>query len=638
MSKLRTSPPHRARRRDARDTPRTHPDLASLPGMTHPTEASQEMEAQHGQAFAELGLDSRIVSALTALGYEEPTPIQREAIPALLSGRDLLGQAATGTGKTAAFALPMLEHIAARHGEGERRDGVRGLILTPTRELAIQVAEAVHKYGRQMGIRVLPIYGGQSIVQQLRVLKRGVDVVVATPGRALDHIRRGSLELGGVRVVVLDEADEMLDMGFAEDLEAILEAVPQERQTALFSATMPPRIAAIAQRHLKDPARITVAREQGEPGSLPKVRQVAYVVQRQHKVTALGRVLDMESPSTAIVFCRTRTEVDELTETLGSRGYRAEALHGGMSQEQRDRVMRHFRAGSCELLVATDVAARGLDIEQLSHVINFDVPSAPDVYVHRIGRTGRAGREGVAITLAEPREHRLLRNIEHLTRQRIQVEAVPTVMDLRARRLEITRGAIRELLVEDDLDDYRVVVESLGDEFDIMDIATAAVRLAHQLESGGAEDEAEIPAASLPQDRPRRGQGSERGDRGVTARAGGRQGRQGREERDARFAREIERPHSGRGQRGTARRGHGGHDIARIYVGLGRQAGVRPADLVGAIAHESGLDARSIGAIDIAERFSLVEVPTQSANEVIAALRGTTIRGKRVMARRDREE
>lgn len=605
------------------------------------TEDSGTATESHGPSFAELGLDPRIVAALTALGYEEPTPIQREAIPPLLAGRDLLGQAATGTGKTAAFALPMLERIATDGNEGGRKPHIRGLVLTPTRELAIQVAEAVHRYGKQMGIRVLPIYGGQSIVQQLRVLDRGVDVVVATPGRALDHIRRGSLALGGVRTVVLDEADEMLDMGFAEDLEAILDAVPAERQTALFSATMPPRIAAIAQRHLKDPVRVTVARERSTTGGLPRVRQVAYMVQRQHKVTALGRVLDMESPSTAIVFCRTRTEVDELTETLGSRGYRAEALHGGMSQEQRDRVMRHFRAGSCEILVATDVAARGLDIEQLSHVINFDVPSSPDVYVHRIGRTGRAGREGVAITLAEPREHRQLRNIEHLTRQRIQVEAVPTVMDLRARRLEATRGALREVLLEGDLDDYRVVVEALGDEFDIMDIATAAVRLAHQLESGGVEDEAEIPAVAVPQGRSNRDQGAgARGGRKTGTTRGARQAREGggREERDARFARELEHGHGGRGQRGGARHGRSSHDIARIYVGLGRQAGVRPADLVGAIAHESGLNARSIGAIDIAERFSLVEVPTHAADDVITALRGTTIRGKRVMARRDREE
>jgi ATP-dependent RNA helicase DeaD len=339
----------------------------------------------------------------------------------------------------------MLERIAAASDETDE-DGartVRGLVLVPTRELAMQVAEAVHKYGRELGTRVLPIYGGQAIQQQLRSLKRGVDIVVATPGRALDHIDRGSLDLSGVRSVVLDEADEMLDMGFAEDLETILGALPEERQTALFSATIAPRIRSLAERHLDDPARVTIGRQQAAPGEVPRVRQTAYVVSRQHKVAALGRILDMEAPTSAIVFCRTRTEVDELSETLSGRGYRAEALHGGLSQEQRDRVMRRFRDGTSELLVATDVAARGLDIEHVSHVVNFDVPSAADAYVHRIGRTGRAGREGVAITLAEPREHRMLRNIEHLTRQKIAVERVPTIVDLRARRLELTRAALR---------------------------------------------------------------------------------------------------------------------------------------------------------------------------------------------------
>src|SRR5215217_4008046 len=395
-------------------------------------------------AFLKLGLAPALAAALTGLGYEEPTDIQREAIPPLLAGRDVLGQAATGTGKTAAFALPMLHRIGASEDDART---VRGLILVPTRELAMQVAEAVHKYGRQLGVRVLPIYGGQAMSQQLRALKRGVDVVVATPGRALDHIRRGTLALDAVQMLVLDEADEMLDMGFAEDLEAILEAVPSTRQTALFSATMAQAIRAIASRHLRKPVLVTIARETVAPGEAPRVREVAYVVQRRHKVAALARVLDMEAPTSVIVFCRTRTEVDELTETLGGRGYRAEALHGGLSQEQRDRVMRRFRDGASELLVATDVAARGLDIEHVSHVVNFDVPSSPDAYIHRIGRTGRAGREGVAITLAEAREHRLLRNIEQVTKRKISIESVPSVHDLRARRLELTRSSLEELLV-----------------------------------------------------------------------------------------------------------------------------------------------------------------------------------------------
>src|SRR5690348_8084790 len=410
--------------------------------MTNPN--TNQSEIATASAFEALGLDVALVSAVTALGYEEPTPIQSAAIPPLLEGRDVLGQAATGTGKTAAFALPLLQRIGTH--EGTRPD-VRALILVPTRELAMQVAEAVHKYGKPLDTCVLPIYGGQSIQQQLRALRRGVDVIVATPGRALDHIRRGSLTLDRVQAVVLDEADEMLDMGFADDLEEILEALPAERQTALFSATIAPRIAEIAERHLREPVRVRIAREALAPGTAPRVRQVAYVVPRQYKIAALGRVLDMESPTSAIVFCRTRTEVDELSETLIGRGYRAEALHGGLSQEQRDRVMQRFREGTTELLIATDVAARGLDIQHVSHVFNYDVPSAPDAYVHRIGRTGRAGREGVAVTLAEPREHRLLRNFEQLTKQRIAVEPLPTVIDLRVRRLELTRAALREVLV-----------------------------------------------------------------------------------------------------------------------------------------------------------------------------------------------
>ncbi|HEU4628330.1 MAG TPA: DEAD/DEAH box helicase [Gemmatimonadaceae bacterium] len=598
--------------------------------MTDPT----DHDAQ-AAGFAALALDPAIIAALAALGYEEPTPIQREAIPLLLEGRDLLGQAATGTGKTAAFSLPLLQRIAAteRDTDADGQRVVRGLVLVPTRELAMQVAEAVHKYGRGLGIRVLPVYGGQDIRQQLRALNRGVDVVVATPGRALDHLRRESMDLTAVRVVVLDEADEMLDMGFAEDLEAILEALPEDRQTALFSATMPPRIAALAERHLRDPARVTIAREQVAPGEVPRVRQVAYVVQRRHKVAALGRVLDMESPTSTIIFCRTRGEVDELTETLAGRGYRAEALHGGLSQEQRDRVMRRFRDNTVELLVATDVAARGLDVEHLSHVVNFDVPSAPDAYVHRIGRTGRAGREGVAITFVEPREHRQMRNIEQLTRQKIRVESVPTIVDLRARKLELTRAALRETLLEDDMDGYRVIVELLADEFDIMDVATAAVKLAHEASGGepAGEDE-EIPAATLPESRPPRDRGGreyggrERAGRGARAEPG--------ERRPREFGERARREAGERGTRGG--RGADG-DVARLYVGIGRQGGLRPGDLVGAIANEAGLDARAIGAIDIADRFSLVEVPAGAADQVIRALRGTSLRGRRVMVRRDRD-
>jgi ATP-dependent RNA helicase DeaD len=571
-------------------------------------------------AFLALGLDPALVAAVTSLGYEEPTDIQREAIPPLLEGSDVLGQAATGTGKTAAFALPMLHRIGPSIDD-ERP--VRGLILVPTRELAMQVAEAVHRYGRPLGTRVLPIYGGQAMQQQLRALKRGVDVVVATPGRALDHIRRKTLRLETVQMVVLDEADEMLDMGFADDLEAILEAVPETRQTALFSATMAPAIRSIANRHLRKPVLVHIAREREAPGEAPRVREVAFVVQRRHKVAALARVLDMESPTSAIVFCRTRTEVDELTETLGARGYRAEALHGGLSQEQRDRVMRRFRDGASELLVATDVAARGLDIEHVSHVVNFDVPSSPDAYIHRTGRTGRAGREGVAITLAEAREHRLLRNIEQATKRKISIESVPTIHDLRARRLELTRSSLEEVLIAGDLDSYRVIVESLAEEYDVLDVAAAAVKLADAAGDGAAEEDEEIPNAAIP----RRDERPNRETRGRDGRKGAGTGERPRADRSAR----DEKPR--RGKPDARRRDTG--DVTRVYIALGRKAGVRPGDLVGAIANEAGLDSRDIGAIEIADRFSLVEVPESATDEVIRALRATTIRGKRVMARRD---
>jgi ATP-dependent RNA helicase DeaD len=540
--------------------------------------------------FASLGLDAAIVETTTALGYEEPTAIQREAIPPLLEGRDVLGQAATGTGKTAAFALPLLHRL------GRMQDGVRpvrGLILVPTRELAMQVAEAVHKYGRSLGTSVLPVYGGQSISQQLRALRRGVDVVVATPGRALDLINRGTLELGSVEVLVLDEADEMLDMGFADELEAIVAVVPKERQTALFSATMAPRIKAIAKRYTRDSVNVAIPSETSAPGKGFRVREVAYVVGRAHKAAALGRVIDMESPTSALVFCRTRTEVDELTETLGGRGYQAEAIHGGLSQEQRDRVLRRFRDGTSELLVATDVAARGLDIDHLSHVFNFDVPSSPDAYVHRIGRTGRAGREGVAITLAEPREHRLLQNIERMTKRKIRIETVPTVHDLRERRLELMRASLEEALEGGDLDRYRGVVEAVASEHDVLDVAAAAVKLADQSRADGEAAEVHIPSAAI-----------------ATAAPG---------------ARKAAAPRLAAG------------DAAKLFVGLGRLAGIRPADLVGAIANEAGIPSRSIGAIDIADRFSLVEVPATQIDDVIRALRGTTIRGKKVVVRRERE-
>jgi ATP-dependent RNA helicase DeaD len=557
-----------------------------------------EDRSEDAAGFAALPLRPELLQALTSLGYEEPTPIQREAIPPLLEGHDVLGQAATGTGKTAAFALPVLQGLAG----GARDAGPAALVLVPTRELAEQVSQAVHRYGRDLGVRVLPVYGGQPIGRQLQALQRGVDVVVGTPGRVLDHINRATLRLGSVRTVVLDEADEMLDMGFAEDIEAILAETPDDRQTVLFSATMPPRIDAIARRHLRDPIRIRMGRGASTAGDVPLVRQSAYVVARAHKPAALARILDVEAPSAAIVFCRTREEVDQVTEMLNGRGYRAEALHGGMSQDQRDRVMGRLRGGSTELLVATDVAARGLDVEQLTHVVNYNVPAAPESYVHRIGRVGRAGREGAAVTLAEPREHRMLKAIERLTGQRIAVEKVPTVTDLRARRMELTRAALQTSLETDDLERFRVVTDSLSDEFGIENVALAAVKLAHEA-AGGDVDEQEIPSIA-------------------------------RDPRAERRDRDIRRPDAGRDRPANAPPSDAG--VTRLFVGLGRRAGLRPQDLVGAITGEAGLTSRDIGAIQITDRFSLVEVPESAADRVIAALQRSTIRGRRPTVRRER--
>jgi ATP-dependent RNA helicase DeaD len=435
------------------------------------------------------------------------------------------------------------------------------------------------------------VYGGAPISTQIRTLERGAAIVVATPGRALDHIRRRTLKLAHLRMLVLDEADEMLDMGFAEDLDAILEATPGEKQTALFSATMPARILSIAQRHLRNPSRVTIAGEKTAAGKLPRVRQVAYLVPRAHKPAVLDRVLDMENPTSALVFCRTRLEVETLVETLSAHGRRAQALHGGMEQRQRDRVMQLFRGGKADLLVATDVAARGLDIEQLSHVVNYDVPASAEAYVHRIGRTGRAGRAGTAIMLVEPREHRLLRTIEAFTKQKIAVATVPTVAEIRARRLDVTKASLRERILAGDLDDVRVVVESLAQEFDLVQVAAAAVKLAHLAEAGD-ETEHELPTAPA--------------------------------------ARTSPRPPAARG------RNEASGDVVRLFIGAGRTAGIRPGDLVGAITGEAGIASRDLGAIEIADRFSLIDVPGSRAEDIVTALRATTLRGKKVTVRRDR--
>jgi ATP-dependent RNA helicase DeaD len=569
---------------------------------THHDQTAIPEPAMSDDGFAALGLRAELLAALDELGYEEPTPIQRETIPILLTGRDLLGQAATGTGKTAAFALPALQMIDASRREPQV------LVLVPTRELAVQVSEAMFKYGKELGVKVVPVFGGQPIGRQLQALDRGVHVVVATPGRALDHIGRGSLGLDAIRTVILDEADEMLDMGFTDDIESILQSTPDDRQTVLFSATMPSRITSIAKRHQRNPERITIGRPDSEPGAKALVRQTVYVVQRAHKPSALGRILDIEAPKAALVFCRTRTEVDQLTETMNGRGYRAEALHGGMDQAQRDRVMARLRDGTAELLVATDVAARGLDVDTLTHVVNYDVPSAAESYVHRIGRVGRAGREGVAITLAEPRERRGLENIERLTKQKFEIATVPTVADLRERQIELTVAAVREALSAVDLEDFNAVLHALAGDDSDRNIALAAIKLVHE-SRGATIDELEIPDAS-DRLRGKSSDGKKKFDKKAPRNAG-------------------EKDRSGnKGQRS------GGAGTAFVHVSLGRKAGVRPGDLVGAIANETGLVGREIGPIRISEAYSVVGVPEASIEHVIETMQSTTMRGKRARVRR----
>jgi len=567
------------------------------------TAAAPAEAAPQENGFAALGLRPEVLKALEELGYEEPTPIQRETIPYLMAGKDLLGQAATGTGKTAAFAIPALQLI-----DGHAAGKPVALVLVPTRELAMQVSEAFFRYGKILGAKCVPVYGGQPIFRQLQALDRGVHIVVGTPGRVIDHIGRGSLNLDGIKMVVLDEADEMLDMGFADDIESILEGIPHAHQTVLFSATMPPRINSIAKRYQTDPVKINVVRGDTK-ASAGKVRQCAYVVQRNHKPAALGRILDIESPGGALVFCRTRTEVDQLTETMNARGYRAEALHGGMDQAQRDRVMSRLRDGTAELLVATDVAARGLDVDTLTHVVNYDVPSAPESYVHRIGRVGRAGREGVAITLAEPREQRLLANIERLTKQPIQIVKVPSVADLRAAQLDQTVASVRESLAAEDLDAYYPVLNALSGEANEKLIALAAIRLLHEL-AGNVVDETEIPDISHRMER--RPDSGDRADRGAPGKGG-----------------KFERGDSG--QRDPRAKGGA---TGFVYVSLGRGMGIRPGDLVGAIANETDLVGREIGPIKITEKFSVVGVPDKAVDKVIAALKNTTIKGKKPTVRR----
>lgn len=418
--------------------------------------------------FNEIGLSNQLIRAIAEMGFEETTPIQEKTIPLGLAGRDLIGQAQTGTGKTAAFGIPMIEKLSAE------REHIKGLVITPTRELAIQVAEELNRIGQFKGVRALPIYGGQDIDRQIRGLRNRPQIVVGTPGRLMDHMRRKTIRLQQIEVVVLDEADEMLSMGFVEDIENILTEVPQERQTLLFSATMPKSIQDLAQRFLKNPEFIgTQAKEM----TVPQIEQYYVEVQEKQKFEVLCRMLDIHSPDLAIVFGRTKRRVDELFEALSKRGYSAEGIHGDLTQSRRDIVMRHFKEGLTDILVATDVAARGLDISGVTHVYNFDIPQDPESYVHRIGRTGRAGKAGLAITMVTPREIGHLRLIEQVAKRRIIRKPLPTLNDALAGQQRITFDKILKTIEEKDIIRYKEMAEELLETSDSITLLSAALKL-----------------------------------------------------------------------------------------------------------------------------------------------------------------
>lgn len=541
--------------------------------------------------FAQLGLRAEILRALTELGYENPTPIQEGAIPTLLAGRDVLGQAQTGTGKTAAYALPLLEQLDL-NGRG-----VQALVLVPTRELAMQVDEAIYRYGRYLGARVLAIYGGQSYIRQIKRLDAGVHVVAGTPGRILDLIQRGALDLSTVRYLVLDEADEMLKMGFIDDVESILSSTPTQRQTALFSATLAEPIRRLAARYMSDPVSVTIA---PKTLTVPQTQQRYHLVFEESKLAAVARLLEVEAIQSALIFARTKVGAAQLAEALLARGFPVEAIHGDLSQDVRETVLRRFRSGLIKVLVATDVAARGLDIENVSHVINYDMPYDPEDYVHRIGRTGRAGRDGIAITLVTPRERRWLKTIEGFTKSRIEKAPLPSVEAVMARRDAAFATALQRALAQEDLSRERAfAAELLASGHDPEMISAAAIRLARA-------SEAQRPIEAI--DEPK-----ERGEFPLR-------------QRDARAA----------GRRPRIARQRTGQEpgMVRLQLNVGRDQGVKPGDVVGAIAGEAGIPGRAIGVIDIRRNETFVDVEEAHVERVLRQMRRSTLRGRAIGLRK----
>jgi ATP-dependent RNA helicase DeaD len=532
-------------------------------------------------SFAELGLGAQVLEAIAEVGYEAPSPIQAATIPVLLAGRDMLGQAQTGTGKTAAFALPMLSRIEVRPGPPQ------GIVLVPTRELAIQVAEAFQRYASKIkGFHVLPIYGGQSYSPQLASLKRGAQVVVGTPGRVMDHLKRGTLDLGGVTCLVLDEADEMLQMGFVADIEWILQQTPPGRQVALFSATLPGPIRRIAQQHLHDPVEVAI---KSKTSTATNIRQRYWVVSGVHKLDALTRILEVEPFDGMLIFTRTKVATVELAERLEARGFAAAALNGDMQQKERERTVARFKGGQLDILVATDVAARGLDVERISHVVNYDVPYDTESYVHRIGRTGRAGRSGEAILFITPRERNMLRAIERATRSPLEQMELPTHADVNEQRVARFRLRIVEAIAAGHAEPFISLVEEFEREQDVPAVEIAAA-LASLLQGGSPlllKERSDGPAPA--ESRPGKGR---------------------------------ERAASHSPERLTD------EDTETFRIEVGYAHGVKPGNIVGAIANVAGLEGWQIGHVDIREDHTFVGLPKGMPEAVIAELAKTRVAGQ----------
>ncbi len=558
--------------------------------------------------FSELGLRAELLQAITELGYTEPTAIQADMIPLMLTGVDVIGQAQTGTGKTAAFALPLLNNL-----EPGRRH-VQALILAPTRELALQVSKAIDEYGKHMRVSVLSVYGGQSYMTQINSLKRGVDVVVGTPGRLMDLMRRKSLDLSHVRTVVLDEADEMLSMGFVDDIETILAETPETRQTALFSATLPTQIRRLAEKYMHDVQSVTVQRDQM---TVSAISQRYYLVNEGDKTAALTRLFEMEDITSALIFARTRLGAGDLSSELNRRGYPADVLSGDLSQDARERTLSRFRRGQINVLVATDVAARGLDIDDISHVFNFDLPDDAEVFVHRVGRTGRAGKAGIAISLVSPKEKRRLKTIEHFTRQKMERAELPTEEDVLKRREDALLEKLRVWINRGRAKREAEMVETLAAEgIDPLVIAAAALKM-----SRGEEKQRPIaPINQVVEHQVHPKYGKERDTRRERggARSGGIEGRKENSSRESfRDRKQARPPMPHHKNRDVAPVSHE-EGMVRLSLSMGREHGIRPKDIVGTLAFHADIPGSTIGKIFIQDQHTLVDVPVNMAGKVLA--------------------